>query len=65
MFFYFSALTGVIGNFSMLTGQWIMTAQVNSVTLWSLFFLKDFIYLFMRDNEKEAETETEGEAGSM
>ena len=26
---------------------------------------KDFIYLFMRDTEREAETQAEGEAGSM
>ena len=30
-----------------------------------LFFFKDFIYLFMRDTEREAETQAEGEAGSM
>ena len=29
------------------------------------FFLKDFIYLFMRDTEREAETQTGGEAGSL
>ena len=28
-------------------------------------FFKDFIYLFMRDMEREAETQAEGEAGSM
>ena len=28
-------------------------------------FFKDFIYLFMRDTEREAETQAEGEAGSM
>ena len=28
-------------------------------------FLKDFIYLFMRDTQREAETQAEGEAGSM
>ena len=28
------------------------------------FFLKDVIYLFMRDTEREAETQAEGEAGS-
>ena len=26
---------------------------------------KDFIYLFMRDTEREAETQAEGEAGSL
>ena len=29
------------------------------------FFLLDFIYLFMRDTQREAETQAEGEAGSM
>ena len=29
------------------------------------FYLKSFIYLFMRDTEREAETLAEGEAGSM
>ena len=28
------------------------------------FFFKDFIYLFMRDTKREAETQAEGEAGS-
>ena len=32
----------------------------------NLFFpFKDFIYLFMRDTEREAETQAEGEAGSL
>ena len=30
-----------------------------------LIFFKDFIYLFMRDTQREAETQAEGEAGSM
>ena len=30
-----------------------------------LFFFKDFIYLFMRDTQREAERQAEGEAGSM
>ena len=30
-----------------------------------ILFFKDFIYLFMRDTEREAETQAEGEAGSM
>ena len=29
------------------------------------FFSKDFIYLLMRDRERDAETQAEGEAGSM
>ena len=28
-------------------------------------FFKDFIYLFMRDTEREAETQAEGEASSL
>ena len=30
-----------------------------------LLFFKDFIYLFMRETEGEAETQAEGEAGSL
>ena len=30
----------------------------------AFFFFLDFIYLFMRDTEREAETQAEGEAGS-
>ena len=35
--------------------------------LHGIFFLilKDFIYIFMRDTAREAETQAEGEAGSM
>ena len=29
----------------------------------SFIIFKDFIYLFMRDTERESETQTEGEAG--
>ena len=29
------------------------------------FFFKDFIHLFMRDTQREAETQAEGEAGSL
>ena len=28
-------------------------------------FFQDFIYLFMKDTQREAETQAEGEAGSM
>ena len=36
--------------------------------IWTLslsLFFKDFIYLFMTDTEREAETQAEGEAGAM
>ena len=38
-----------------------------SIFYFILFYFKDFIYLFMRDTEREreAETQAEGEAGSM
>ena len=37
----------------------------NVLTFFFFFsFLKDFICLFMRDAEKETETQAEGEAGS-
>ena len=32
---------------------------------YNLNFFKDFIYLFMRNREGEAETQAEGEAGSV
>ena len=47
------------------------TLQGCRVLVWLAFFLSsfffylDFIYLFMRDTEKEAETQAEGEAGSL
>ena len=31
----------------------------------NIFFLKDFIHLFIRDTQREAETQAEGEAGSL
>ena len=30
-----------------------------------MFFFKDFVYLFKRDTQREAETQAEGEAGFM
>ena len=32
---------------------------------WKQIFKKDFIYLFMREREREAKTQAEGKAGSM
>ena len=39
-------------------------------TMWTYigkyyYYFQDFIYLFMRDTQREAETQAEGEAGSM
>ena len=31
----------------------------------SFYFFEDFIYLFVRDTETQAETQAEGEAGSL
>ena len=38
---------------------------VNMSSWNDLFFLKYFIYLYMSDTEREAETQAEGEAGSL
>ena len=35
----------------------------NAMASFDIF--KDFIYLFMRDTQREAETQAEGEAGSL
>ena len=38
---------------------------MNQILIQLILFLKDVMYLFMRDREREAETQAEGEAGSM
>ena len=40
-------------------------AKYSSGRLKNEKFFKDFICLFVRDREKEAETQADGEAGSM
>ena len=35
------------------------------IDFYFIFIFKDFIYLFTRDTEREAETQAEGEPGSM
>ena len=44
--------------------SWVLIKSnvVDSIII--IFFL-DFIYLFMTDTQREAETQAEGEAGSM
>ena len=42
-----------------------MLNSLLSAKAFLFFFLKDFIYLFVRDTEREAETQAEGEAGSL
>ena len=52
----------------MLCWKWILnfSKYAHRDTYIGLFiYFKDFIYLFMRDTEREAETQAEGEAGSM
>ena len=39
--------------------------KIHNQTYLSLIELKYCIYLFMRDTEREAETQAEGEAGSL
>ena len=42
-----------------------MTSHSVSTGILVFIFLKDFIYLFMRDTGREAETKAEGEASSL
>ena len=51
----------------MMTFCWFFlpSSAIKSWHLKFFFFFLDFIYLFMRDTEREAETQAEGEAGSM
>ena len=44
-------------------GSWMNLLGVKLIALYALvlIFFSDFIYLFMRDTEREAETEAEGE----
>ena len=46
---------------------WLSVYQVDKVVWFGhiFIFFKDFIYFFMRDTEREAETQAEGEAGSI
>ena len=41
----------------------VITPNVNGLIF--SFLKKDFIYLFMRDTQREAETQAEGETGSL
>ena len=44
-----------------------LNANLHNLIFNNGFFFKDFLYLFMKDTEREreAETQAEGEAGSM
>ena len=42
-----------------------LDSEVIIIMLLYYAFLKYFIYLFMRDTQREAETQAEGEVGSM
>ena len=44
----------------MSTGCYIICWQIEFIN-----FLKDFIYVFMKDTEREAETQAEGDAGCL
>ena len=56
------------GMYPRIAAQHLDTA-VRSFTIFMLrlkdLFLKDCIYLFMKDTHREAETQAEGEAGSL
>ena len=53
---------GVWVDQDMLWLIWLSQVEVDDVIQ---VFFKDFIHLFMKDREREAETQAEGEAGSM
>ena len=42
-----------------------ITSDITKLLTFVIFLKKDFIYLFMRDTQREVETQAEGEAGSM
>ena len=46
------------------SGSWFLLG-ILQMLMRKLIFLKNSIYLFMRDTEREAETQAEGEAGSL
>ena len=48
-----------------LEGGQVGLAHIKDKDTLAHFLKKYFIYLFMRDTEKEAETQAEGEAGSL
>ena len=43
----------------------VSTFDIVNIAATNILFFKDFIYLFMRDTQTEAETQAEGEAGSV
>ena len=48
-----------------MSGRECFQAHAHNKADHEFLFLKDFIYLFMRDTERGAETQAEGEAGSQ
>ena len=59
--FYFSSY---IGKLAILRDMTIIILGLDEKVYLFIHLFEDFIYLFMRDTEREAETQTEGEAGS-
>ena len=60
-------LTGLESVLGHILAHWIISGCKNPASHLNVtrIFFKDFIYLFMRDTESEAETQAEGVAGSM
>ena len=49
-----------------LGGDWALCFFFFPILFFSFFIcFQDFMYLFMRDTQREAETQAEGEAGSL
>ena len=43
----------------------VIVMSYRIILVFIFIFFKDFIHLFMKDTEREAETQAEGEVGSM
>ena len=56
---------GVVVSFSRCFHKRHIKTQFIPQVIKEISFFKDFIYLFMRDPEREADTQAEGEAGSL
>ena len=54
-----------LASISVMSGTSYSYICCNFTYMVTAIFKNDFIYLFMRDTEREAETQAEGEAGSM
>ena len=61
--------TGEASEVNFLQGRTCLLLEVEVIQVCSstylYFYFKDFIYLFVRDTQREAETQAEGDTGSV